>query len=245
MYYLLTGQPPFAGDDVVQIVADVLERDAESPRRLKPDVPDALAQIVLRCLAKEPAQRPDSYQRLRRDLLPFSSQALTPATPGVRVTAAILDYLISGLPLLFLLFLNVADRSRTRVAGTRDRGLRLPVCSTLVCSRASGALRSARCCSRFELPDQITVRPESAGSLFARWSICPRHCLPLAILLTVPLFARTMAGATTASRCHRRGGPAHRARPPVFDSATRQRIRWPARPGESHAGRASPRLTGA
>ena len=29
LYYLLTGQPPFAGDGVVQVVANVLERDAE------------------------------------------------------------------------------------------------------------------------------------------------------------------------------------------------------------------------
>ncbi len=108
LYFLLTGQPPFAGDGVLQIVASVLERDADSPRRLKPDLPDALAQIVLRCLAKDPAHRPDSYQRLRRDLLPFSSQALTPATPGTRVMASILDVLISGLPFVVPIdFLNV------------------------------------------------------------------------------------------------------------------------------------------
>jgi len=108
LYFLLTGQPPFAGDGVLQIVAGVLERDADSPRRLKPDLPDPLAQVVLRCLAKDPAHRPDSYQRLRRDLLPFSSQALTPATLGTRVTASILDTLISGLPFVIAIdLLNV------------------------------------------------------------------------------------------------------------------------------------------
>ena len=34
LYFLLTGQPPFAGDGVLQIVARVLEHDADSPRRL-------------------------------------------------------------------------------------------------------------------------------------------------------------------------------------------------------------------
>ena len=89
LYYLLTGHPPFTGDGVVQVVANVLEGGANSPSRLKPDVPDALGQIVLRCLAKTPSERPDSYQRLRRELLPFSSQAPAPATPTARVIAAI------------------------------------------------------------------------------------------------------------------------------------------------------------
>ena len=31
LYYLLTGQPPFAGEGVMQIAASVLERNADSP----------------------------------------------------------------------------------------------------------------------------------------------------------------------------------------------------------------------
>jgi len=62
LYYLLTGQPPFAGDGVVQVVANVLGRDADSPKRLRPDLPDALAQVVQRCLAKDPEER---YQTIK------------------------------------------------------------------------------------------------------------------------------------------------------------------------------------
>jgi len=100
LYYLLSGRPPFANDGLVQLVANVLQRDADSPRRSNPDVPEDLADLVLRCLAKDPAARPHSYQHLRRDLLPFSSQAPVAATPGTRVMAAIVDLVVVSLPFL-------------------------------------------------------------------------------------------------------------------------------------------------
>ena len=110
LYYLLTGQPPFAGVGVVQLVADVLERDADSPTRLRPDLRHGLATIVQRCLTKDPAARPDSYQRLRRDLLPFSSQAPLVATRGARVMAAMLDLVV-----VFLLIVVSVNSARSGI----------------------------------------------------------------------------------------------------------------------------------
>ena len=75
LYYVLTGQPPFAGDGVVQLVADVLERDADSPTRLTPDLPHGLATIVQRCLAKDPAARLGRWE--------FLFMASAPRIPGI------------------------------------------------------------------------------------------------------------------------------------------------------------------
>src|SRR5262249_22693824 len=53
-YFLLTGRPPFAGRPAVQMLAAHLY---ESPAALPADVPADLAAVVMRCLAKSPAER--------------------------------------------------------------------------------------------------------------------------------------------------------------------------------------------
>jgi serine/threonine-protein kinase len=57
-YFLLTGRPPFAGRPAVQMLAAHLY---ESPAALPAGVPADLAAVVMRCLAKSPAERwPDA-----------------------------------------------------------------------------------------------------------------------------------------------------------------------------------------
>lgn len=57
-YFLLTGKPPFAGRSAVKTLAAHLY---ESPPALPADVPPDLSAVVMRCLAKAPAERwPDA-----------------------------------------------------------------------------------------------------------------------------------------------------------------------------------------
>jgi hypothetical protein len=91
LYYLLTGRTPFSGDNMVRLLATVLERPAESPKKLRPEIPDELAAVILRCLAKQPAQRFRNYEELRLALLPFTSAAPIPAGIGMRLLAAFMD----------------------------------------------------------------------------------------------------------------------------------------------------------
>jgi serine/threonine-protein kinase len=59
-YELLTGQAPFAGKSPQQtLAAHVVERPVPI-RDVRPDVPPALAAVVMQCLEKEPANRPQS-----------------------------------------------------------------------------------------------------------------------------------------------------------------------------------------
>jgi serine/threonine-protein kinase len=59
-YEVLTGVPPFTAPSVVQLVAAHMTRAPEPVTRHRPDLPEALEEVVLRCLAKRPADR---YQR--------------------------------------------------------------------------------------------------------------------------------------------------------------------------------------
>jgi hypothetical protein len=59
MYQLLTGRLPFEAESPTQVVLAHLTRPPQDPRTLAPErkIPDALAEIVLKTLAKEPKDR--------------------------------------------------------------------------------------------------------------------------------------------------------------------------------------------
>jgi eukaryotic-like serine/threonine-protein kinase len=98
LYYLLTGQPPFDAADLRTLVARVNTEPARSPRLLRREVPNGLAAVILRCLAKSPAQRPPTYMALAEALRPFGVVFEKPARPGVRFAAAVADLLLLSVP---------------------------------------------------------------------------------------------------------------------------------------------------
>ncbi len=98
LYYLLTGQPPFEARDLRELVERVNTEPPKSPRALRPDIPSGLAAVVLRCLSKSPSQRPESYPALAELLRPFSAIGESPASPRLRVLAAVVDIVILTLP---------------------------------------------------------------------------------------------------------------------------------------------------
>jgi serine/threonine-protein kinase len=62
-YFLLTGSAPFGGRGVVEICSHHLHTPPEPPSRRRPVPPD-LDALVLRCLAKDPSQRPQTAAEL-------------------------------------------------------------------------------------------------------------------------------------------------------------------------------------
>lgn len=69
LYELLTGRPPFEGDNPNAVMYQQLHADAPPPSRLRSGIPPALEQIVLRALRKRPSERYQRAEDLRRDLL--------------------------------------------------------------------------------------------------------------------------------------------------------------------------------
>ena len=91
LYYLLTGRPPLDAPDFRELVSKVASDKPPSPRVLRRDIPRGLAAVVLRCLAKAPAGRPQSYAELADLLRPYVSAHEVPAPLGTRLIAWIAD----------------------------------------------------------------------------------------------------------------------------------------------------------
>ena len=81
IYEMVTGRPPFQGDNAVAIAYKHVQEAPVSPRLVDPAIPDTLEAIVLKCLAKNPANRYPSAQDLRADLTRFLQGARIMAEP--------------------------------------------------------------------------------------------------------------------------------------------------------------------
>ncbi len=80
-YFLLTGEPPFVGRTVLEVCGHHLHTPVEPPSaRLGRALPRELEQVLMRCLAKEPAQRLASAAELGaslracRDVTPWNEE---------------------------------------------------------------------------------------------------------------------------------------------------------------------------
>jgi len=97
LFTLLTDLAPFEGENVVQVVANAVNKKPKPLTELRQDVPHGLERVVTRCLAKEPDGRYADYTALRNALLPFSSKEPEPASIKVRLSVGWIDYLIAFL----------------------------------------------------------------------------------------------------------------------------------------------------
>jgi eukaryotic-like serine/threonine-protein kinase len=68
LFELLTGDVPFTGDSPVEIAMKHLAETPPTPSELRPDVPADLDLVVIRALAKEPADRYSSAAAMDADL---------------------------------------------------------------------------------------------------------------------------------------------------------------------------------
>src|SRR5688500_5556840 len=96
-YYLLTGKLVFEGDTNLQVIVKHLRNDPVPPsQRANVEIPPALEQLVMRCLAKDPKDRPPGAGQLSRllraiglgpwtqeDARRWWNEKRAPALPGV------------------------------------------------------------------------------------------------------------------------------------------------------------------
>ena len=80
LFEMLTGEPPFPGDDPIAVMNRHLFEPPRDPRSINAEIPPALAAIVMRALAKEPAARFSSARRMREalELVDTKSEILSP-----------------------------------------------------------------------------------------------------------------------------------------------------------------------
>src|SRR5450432_201816 len=81
LYELLTGTPPFTGDSAVAVAYQHVREDPIPPSRVNTDVSPAIDAIVLKAMAKNPANRYQSAAEMREDIERALSGVPVQATP--------------------------------------------------------------------------------------------------------------------------------------------------------------------
>jgi len=84
LYELLTGRPPFTGDSPVAIAYQHVRENPVPPSRVDPDVPPWADAIVLKAMAKPPADRYQTAADMRADLQRAASGMPVAAAPPTR-----------------------------------------------------------------------------------------------------------------------------------------------------------------
>jgi hypothetical protein len=89
LYRLAVGEPPFQGAMLTAVLRAVAEHHPRLPRDVRPGLPAALSDLILRLLAKDPDQRPASAREVADTLAALApGAAMTAALPGAAMTVA-------------------------------------------------------------------------------------------------------------------------------------------------------------
>ena len=68
LYELVTGHPPFVGDDPNAIMYQHVNAEPDSPVEHNPSLPPSLERLILRLLAKAKTERPGSAEEVLAEL---------------------------------------------------------------------------------------------------------------------------------------------------------------------------------
>lgn len=75
LYWMTTGEQPFAGETMTSVSYKVVHTDPIPPSKLNPAVSPALEAVILKCMAKNPADRFQTGDELSRALVALRSNA--------------------------------------------------------------------------------------------------------------------------------------------------------------------------
>jgi eukaryotic-like serine/threonine-protein kinase len=93
IYEMITGKRPFDADSLQGICSRIMSSTPLPPSHSNPSLPAGLNELVVACLAKDPAQRRESAEDLAEALYPFARrkaipQAVAPSATSFRDRAA-------------------------------------------------------------------------------------------------------------------------------------------------------------
>jgi len=90
LFQLTTGRLPFPGADVDDVLTAHVRRPPPRPRSIRPDIPEQLESIILRCLEKDPDRRFQSAGSIHRRL-GLISEIVESDRPKSRGTVLVID----------------------------------------------------------------------------------------------------------------------------------------------------------
>lgn len=102
LYYLLTGQPPFAGASSAATLARIVSEPPLRPRAVRPELSPALEAVVLRGLDRDRNRRFTDLEEFRQALLALTPEPLSTDGLLVRLAAMVLDSVILAVSGLIL-----------------------------------------------------------------------------------------------------------------------------------------------
>ncbi len=107
LYRILTGRLPFEGKGIHEVLLQVLNGQPIDPREFRPDLPDPLAELILKLLAKHPDIRPSHEEAIAvvssLDLASHEQAAATksavavPAEPPESLNTVFFESMMEGL----------------------------------------------------------------------------------------------------------------------------------------------------
>ena len=80
LYHMVTGGPPFDGDDALEIAVKQMKEDPEPPRSRRPGLPGDWDAVVLKALAKDPRRRFQSANEMKSAIEALGTEALDKAS---------------------------------------------------------------------------------------------------------------------------------------------------------------------
>lgn len=81
LYELATGRVPFDGDSPVAVALKQVNEEPIPPRQVNPNIPPSLEAVIMKAMAKNPADRYASAEEMRRDLQRVASGRMVEAMP--------------------------------------------------------------------------------------------------------------------------------------------------------------------
>jgi tetratricopeptide (TPR) repeat protein len=131
LYEMLTGQPPFGGDTLLQTLELVRSQPPRPPSQMRPGTPADLETICLKCLEKDPRRRYATAQALADDLRRFQAGEPITARPVGRAERALKWarrrpalaglLLVSAIAVVALAGLGTWSNLALRAAAARER----------------------------------------------------------------------------------------------------------------------------
>jgi hypothetical protein len=84
LYFVLTRQAPFQGDDSVDVIVKVLQTSPPRPREIRPDLPQGVEAVILKAMAREKDQRYGTAGDMADDLEKLAGGGTPSAQPRSR-----------------------------------------------------------------------------------------------------------------------------------------------------------------
>ena len=79
LYWMATGEQPFPGESMTAVSYKIVHTEPVPPAKLNPAIPPKLESVILKCLAKSPANRYQTGEELAQDLSLLCADSKTPS----------------------------------------------------------------------------------------------------------------------------------------------------------------------